>query len=101
MVQLRGTVTVHDDPDWLHAHVTRLSDRHEAHRADRWRVSDAPDDYIAKNLRPIVGIEVAVQSVRAKAKRSQNRDEADRRGVHEGLVAEGVDPDGLVEVELG
>jgi transcriptional regulator len=98
VVHLRGTVRLRQDREWLHDHVTRLSDRHEEHRADRWRVTDAPTGYIDKSLRPIIGIEVTVTDVRAKAKLIQNRDEADRLGVADGLRAEGVDPDGLVEL---
>lgn len=97
VVHLRGTLRLRQDADWLREHVTRLSDRHEEHRADRWRVTDAPEDYIDKNLRAIVGIEVSVEQVDAKAKRSQNRSDADRRGVVDGLRGDGVDPDGLVE----
>ncbi|WP_322919386.1 FMN-binding negative transcriptional regulator [Nocardioides renjunii] len=96
VVHLRGRVTVHDDPDWVRALVTRLTDRHEERRADRWRVTDAPEDYVTKNLRPIVGVELVVESVEAKAKLSQNRSDADRAGVAAGLAADGADPAGLV-----
>lgn len=96
VVHLRGRIRVHDDPDWVRDVVTRLTDRHERDRADRWHVSDAPDDYVRKNLRPIVGVELVVESVEAKAKLSQNRSDADREGVARGLRADGVDPDGLV-----
>lgn len=95
-VHLRGAVRVHDDPDWVLDLVTRLTDRHEAGRPDRWHVTDAPADYIRANLRPIVGIEVVVESVEAKAKLSQNRSDEDRAGVAAGLVADGRDPGGLV-----
>lgn len=96
VVHLRGTAHVREDANWLRDHVTRLSDRHEEHRTDRWRVSDAPGDFIDKSLRPIVGIEIHVEQVEAKAKLSQNRSDEDRRGVADGLRAEGIDPDGLV-----
>ena len=49
-----------------------------ARGAEPWAVSDAPADYITKNLRPIVGVEVVVESVEAKAKLSQNRSDVDR-----------------------
>lgn len=88
-VQLRGAVTVHDDPDWVLDVVTRLTQRHEAHREQPWAVSDAPPQYVRGQLRAIVGIEVVVESVEGKAKLSQNRSEADRRGVVDGLRAEG------------
>ncbi len=97
VVHLRGRVAVHDDPAWVRGLVTRLTDRHEAGRAEPWAVSDAPDDYVAKNLRPIVGVELLVESVEAKSKLSQNRSDADRAGVAAGLAADGRDPDGLVQ----
>jgi transcriptional regulator len=96
VVHLRGPVTVHDDPEWVRGLVTRLTDRHEQPRAEPWAVTDAPADYVDKNLRPIVGIELVVASVEAKAKLSQNRSDEDRAGVATGLVADGRDPDGLV-----
>ena len=96
VVHLRGAVTVHDDPAWVRGLVTRLTDRHEQPRAEPWAVTDAPADYVEKNLRPIVGVEVVVGSVEAKAKLSQNRSDEDRAGVATGLAADGRDPDGLV-----
>ncbi len=97
VVHLRGPILVHDDADWVRALVTRLTDRHEQSRAEPWAVTDAPDDYIAKNLRPIVGVELLVERVEAKAKLSQNRSEEDRAGVAVALAADGVDPSGLVQ----
>jgi transcriptional regulator len=96
VVHLRGRVVVHDDPQWVRALVTRLTDRHEQQRAEPWAVADAPEDYVEKNLRPIVGVEVVVESVEAKAKLSQNRSDEDRAGVAAGLAADGRDPSGLV-----
>ncbi|MBS2937708.1 FMN-binding negative transcriptional regulator [Nocardioides sp. J2M5] len=96
VVHLRGLVAVHDDPEWVRAMVTRLTDRHEGDRAEPWAVTDAPADYVGKNLRPIVGVELVVESVEAKAKLSQNRSDEDRAGVARGLAADGRDPSGLV-----
>lgn len=96
VVHLRGHIIVHDDADWVRDLVTRLTDRHEQLRTDRWAVTDAPADYIEKNLRPIVGVELVVSSVEAKAKLSQNRSDADRAGVATGLAADGREPQGLV-----
>ena len=97
VVHLRGAVVVHDDPAWVRGLVTRLTDRHEQPRDQPWAVTDAPPDYIDKNLRPIVGVELAVDSVEAKAKLSQNRSDEDRAGVARGLAADGIDPAGLVQ----
>ena len=95
-VHLRGAVHVHDDVAWVRGMVTRLTEHHEGPRAEPWAVSDAPADYVERNLRPIVGIEVVVESVEAKAKLSQNRSDADRAGVAAGLATDGRDPTGLV-----
>ncbi|KAA1400100.1 FMN-binding negative transcriptional regulator [Aeromicrobium ginsengisoli] len=91
-VHLTGTVRVHDDPEWVRDAVTRLTDRHEQRRAQPWAVTDAPEPYVDKNLKAIVGLELAVERVEAKAKLSQNRSDADRAGVVAGLRAEGGDP---------
>jgi len=88
-VHLTGRARVHDDPAWLRDAVTRLTDRHESGRERPWAVTDAPAAYVEKQLRAIVGVEVTVERVEAKAKLSQNRSEADRAGVVEGLRREG------------
>lgn len=85
-VHLTGTVTVHDDPEWVRSMVTALTERHESDRSAPWAVTDAPDDYIDSMLRAIVGIEVTVERVDAKAKLSQNRSLDDRQGVIAGLL---------------
>lgn len=97
VAHLRGRLRIHDDPDWVRALVTRLTDRHEQSREEPWHVTDAPEDYVAKNLRPIVGVEIVIEQVEAKSKLSQNRSGEDRAGVAAGLAADGRDPDGLVE----
>jgi len=87
-VHLRGAVRVHDDTDWLRDLVTRLTDAHEAEREPRWRVTDAPEKYVNGQLRAIVGVELVVEEVEAKAKLSQNRSLEDRQGTVAGLEAE-------------
>src|SRR5580693_7104262 len=84
-VHLTGTVTFHQDAEWLRELVTRLTRRHEVGRAHPWAVTDAPPEYIDGQLRAIVGVELAVTSVEAKQKLSQNRSELDRAGVVAGL----------------
>jgi transcriptional regulator len=88
-VHFTGRATVHDDPAWLLDAVTRLTDRHEQDRAEPWEVGDAPETYVEKQLRAIVGIDFAVEQVEGKAKLSQNRDDADVAGVVAGLRREG------------
>ena len=87
-VHLTGTVRVHTDPEWLRGAVEELTAVHEGHRRQPWRVADAPDAYISGQLGGIVGLEISVVRVEAKAKLSQNRSEDDQRGVIAGLHAE-------------
>lgn len=87
-IHVRGRATVHRDPEWLRAAVTDLTVLHEQHREDPWAVSDAPASYVDQQLKAIVGIEVEIETVEGKAKRSQNRSDADRAGVVAGLEAE-------------
>lgn len=89
MVQARGSATVHEGADWLGPQVEALTTRHEAGQQTPWKVEDAPDRFVAAQLRGIVGIEISVSELNGKWKVSQNRPEADRRGVHAGLRAQG------------
>ena len=84
VVQLTGRATVHDDVDWLQGAVDELVEQHEGHRESPWHSSDAPEKYISGQLRAIVGLEIAVERVEAKAKLSQNRSDEDRAGVVRG-----------------
>jgi transcriptional regulator len=87
VVHVHGRLVVHDDVDWLRAHVTALTDTHEAAQDHPWQVTDAPDDYLTGQLRAIVGIELQIARVEGKAKLSQNRSADDRAGVVAGLSA--------------
>ena len=97
-LHVHGRLVAHDDPEWLRGVVTRLTDRHEAALArlagpadhTPWRVSDAPEKYLDGQLRAIVGLELVITRVEAKAKLSQNRPTADIEGAIEGLRA--IDP---------
>jgi len=89
-VHARGRIAWRQEPDWLRAHVTALSDAHEAQRAQPWAVGDAPETYIQTMLRGVVGFELTIESLQGKYKLSQNRDAADRAGVREAFGREGL-----------
>lgn len=96
IVQVRGTVRVIEDSQWVRAQVDRLTDGHESKRMIPWAVGDAPDDFITAQLKGIVGIEVQITAIEGKWKVSQNRNDADRRSVAEGLDAEGSEAAGVM-----
>ena len=84
-VHAAARATAIDDSSWLHAHVAALSKRHETAMPAPWAVTDAPEDYIAKMIQGIVGLELAISKLEGIKKLSQNRSEDDRAGVITGL----------------
>ena len=104
-----GRLAVHDDPVWVEDVVRRLTAKHEAARLaspgqcpagpqafgqeDRaWSPDDAPRPFIEGQLRAIVGLELQITRIEAKAKLSQNRPVGDIAGIVGGLSARGDDP---------
>ena len=92
-----GRLVVHDDPAWVEDVVRRLTAKHEAARrrspgqSPEWSVDDAPRKFIEGQLRAIVGLELQITRIEAKAKLSQNRPVTDIPGVVAGLAARGDD----------
>jgi transcriptional regulator len=84
-----GRLVIHDDAGWLARHVRSLTDLHEEGQDKPWNVDDAPERFIAGQLRAIVGVELLITRIEAKEKLSQNRPAADAAGVVTGLRAAG------------
>jgi transcriptional regulator len=83
---VRGRLTVHDDPDWLQRQVRILTSQFEAGRSPEWRVEDAPSEYVERQVKAIVGLEIDVVAIQGKAKLSQNRPEVDHDSVRDNLA---------------
>jgi len=92
-----GRLLVHDDPTWVEGVVRRLTTKHEAARLvspgqpPEWSVDDAPRAFVEGQLRAIVGLELQITRIEAKAKLSQNRPVGDIAGIVGGLSARGDD----------
>lgn len=86
-VHAYGQAEVFTDAERLLTLVSALTDRHGNGRAQPWKVSDAPVDYIDGMLKAIVGFALPIQRLQGKRKLSQNRSAADIAGVREGLAA--------------
>lgn len=80
-VEVRGTLRVADDLEWKRDQVRALTAHFEAPRAPQWRVDDLDEDFLTRQLRAIVGLELTVTSIEGKEKLSQNRPDEDRRHV--------------------
>ncbi|MCB5175256.1 FMN-binding negative transcriptional regulator [Microvirga lenta] len=87
VVQARGRMRAVEDPAWLMRQIGEMTGQQEAAHPEPWAVSDAPPAFVAAQLKGIVGIEIEIARIEGKWKVSQNRPDADRRGVAEGLRA--------------
>jgi transcriptional regulator len=90
-VQVRGNAAVTEDAAWLRRQLGDLTALHEKSRPQPWSVSDAPADYLANQMKAIIGIEIPISRIDGKWKMSQNKDGADRNGVITGMRS-GADP---------
>ena len=88
-----GRPRVIDDAGWLRGQVDDLTNHNERSRADPWLVSDAPEPFVAAQIKGIIGLEIPIARIEGKWKVSQNRPAADQAGVIAGLRTGGDEAD--------
>jgi len=88
VVHAHGIPRAISDQNWLLDHLNKLTDGQESKQVEPWKVSDAPDDFIDRMLRGIVGIEIPIDKLVGAWKTSQNKQQADKEGVIAGLSRE-------------
>ena len=86
-LHIYGRLIAHDDLAWTTMAVERLMGVHESSVG----LADMPPDYLGGQLRAIVGLQLEVTRIEAKAKLSQNRTPDDVRGVIDGLDSVGAE----------
>jgi transcriptional regulator len=89
MIYVRGRIEPFQEAEELRAHVTALTERFEQNAPDPWQVSDAPEDYLQRQFKGIVGLRLTIEAIEGKAKLSQNRSKADQDAVVAALGASG------------
>lgn len=87
-VHVYGTATVLEDDSAVAGLLERLVARYEAGMPNPWRL-EAPEAWQANMRKALVGFEITIARVEAKAKLSQNRPAADIVGAIAGLVGQG------------
>jgi len=87
-VHVYGRLEVIEDTAKILAIVTNLTNRYEQPRPKPWKVTDAPDDYVAAQLRQIIGLVLHITKMVGVRKLSQNKTAADRDGVIAGQLGE-------------
>jgi transcriptional regulator len=85
MIVARGRLEIFEDADSLRAQVVALTKRFESRFEKPWEVTDAPEDYVHRQLKGIVGIRLHIEAIEGKAKLNQNRSAEDQAGVVTGL----------------
>lgn len=88
-VQVWGRPRVIEDADWLRRQLDELTAAHEQSRTPPWMPADAPADFLAMQMKAIVGLEIPIARIEGKFKLSQNREAADRAGVAAGAADAG------------
>jgi transcriptional regulator len=95
-VHAEGELELIDDPAFVRANILALTTQHESAREAPWHVSDAPESFIAQQLKAIVGVRIRIARLEGKWKMSQNRPDEDIDGVVKGLSASTSVPDRIV-----
>ena len=91
VVHVSGVIRFQHDLQAKRAAVGLLTRDHErrVNGAAGWRMTDAPEDYMAQMLAAIVAFRIEVSRVLAKSKLSQNRADDDHRGAAAGVERRG------------
>lgn len=87
-----GRARVIEDPRWILQLLCDLSAHSEAQQAKQalpWQVADAPQDFIERLARAVVGIEIPISKLQGKSKLSQDEAMPDRLGTVAGLASLG------------
>lgn len=95
-VHAYGQAEFFEDEQSLYDVVSRITDRFEKPRSEPWSVLDAPENFIKAQLRGIVGVRLSISRLEGKRKMSQNRSQADRKGVAAGLQLEDIEAKRIV-----
>jgi transcriptional regulator len=88
-----GRPQVMDDAAWIRNQIDDLTRHKEASRAAPWNIADAPESFLAAQIKGIVGLEIPIARIEGKWKVSQNRTAADQAGVTAGLRGNGEEAD--------
>lgn len=85
-VHVKGKITYIHDPQWKLKLLDNLTASQEGGAEEPWSISDAPHDFIEKQLPAIVGFEISIEKMYGKFKLSQNQSAETRSGIAESLA---------------
>jgi len=85
VVHARGNARIIEDKDWLYQQISAFTDHSETGVHSQWRMSDAPEEFTAKLMNGVLGLEIIITELTGKWKVSQNETPVNRNGITEGL----------------
>lgn len=85
VVQMWGRPQVIEETQWLLAQISDLTAAQEQGRSEPWSVGDAPAEFLASQIKGIIGLEIPIDRIEGKWKVSQNQPAINRAGVVAGL----------------
>ncbi len=86
-VHVSGCIKFIHDDNRKRELLTKLTDQHEQSEAEPWQIDDAPAAFTDKLLKAIVGFDIVIDKIEAKAKLSQNKSETDREAIAQRLAS--------------
>ena len=84
-IHVEGRLSVRRGQDWLLRHLEALTGESESGRPDEWTLGDAPPDYLERQLKGIVGLELTIGRLQGVWKMIQHHPDANKLGVIDGL----------------
>lgn len=86
--EARGQMTVETDPGRMDRFLEPITQMMELGRPQPWAMSDAPEDYLDRMRRAVVGVWIEVSALSGTRKLSQNKDAVERDAVVAALASE-------------
>lgn len=88
-LHIKGKLKVIDDFDFVRAQLNNFTDQNEAERDVKWKVDDAPENYLKIMQKAITGLEIEIVDLKCKYKFEQKETRENVDGVISGLSEDG------------
>ena len=79
-VHISGTIKILEGEELYH-HLNKLVDKYEKNSAEPVSMNKMPKEFVQREIKGIVGFEIRIESINAKKKLSQNRNEKDYNNI--------------------
>lgn len=88
-LHITGKLKIIDDFDFVRAQLNHFTDQNETARDSKWKVDDAPENYLKIMQKAITGLEIQIVDMKCKYKFEQKESRENIDGVIAGLAKDG------------